>query len=110
MPDKLIKELLDHWLQLDLPAAITQFLAPYPQLCSFYGQLFDLMEVMQVEFDCLDAKKKAKMSAKCKAKRMMVMQQPQVTRVVRVVEFQMACQRPLTKGVTQQINQCGLFI
>jgi hypothetical protein len=68
MPDKLMKELLDHWSQLDSPAAITRFLAPYPRLHSFDGQLFDLMEVMQAEFDRLDAEKKAEMAAKCKAK------------------------------------------
>jgi hypothetical protein len=70
MPDKLIKEVLDRWSQLDSPAAVTRFLAPYPRLCSFDGQLFDLMEVMQVEFDRLDAEKKAEMAAKRKAKRM----------------------------------------
>ena len=70
MPDKLIKELLDRWSQLDSLAAVTRFLAPYPRLYSFDGQLFDLMEVMLGEFDRLEAEKKAEMAAKRKAKRM----------------------------------------
>jgi hypothetical protein len=70
MPDEPIKELLDHWSQLDSPAAITHFLAPYLWSCSFDGQLFDLMEVMQVKFDHMDAEKKAKMAAKCQANKM----------------------------------------
>jgi hypothetical protein len=70
IPDKLIKEILDRWSQLDSPASVTQFLAPYLRLFSFDGRLFDLMEVMQVEFDRLDADKKAETAAKRKTKRM----------------------------------------
>jgi hypothetical protein len=67
MPNNLIKEVLDSWSQLDSLLAFSQFLAPYPRLRDHVCQLMDLSEVMQVEFNCLDAVKKPKAVAKQQA-------------------------------------------
>src|SRR5882762_5577912 len=68
MPDNLIKEVLDRWSQLDSLSTFSQFLAPYPQLRDHAHQLLDLSEVMQVEFNRLDAAKKAESIAKRQAR------------------------------------------
>ena len=67
MPDNLIKEVLDWWSQLDSLSAFNRFLAPYPRLRDHAQQLLDLSEVMQVEFDRLDAVRKAQAITKRQA-------------------------------------------
>jgi len=68
MPDNLIKEVLDRWSQLDSLSTFSRFLAPYPRLRDHAHQLLDLSEVMQVEFNRLDAAKKAESIAKRQAR------------------------------------------
>jgi hypothetical protein len=68
VPDNLIKEVLDRWSQLDSLSALNRFLAPYPRLRDHAQQLLDLSEVMQVEFNRLDAVRKAEAITKRQAR------------------------------------------
>jgi CHASE3 domain sensor protein len=67
LPDRLIKEILDRFSQLNSLEDVEIFLQPFERLRHQEHVLFNILKALKVDFDILAAAKKAEIAAKHKA-------------------------------------------